>query len=134
MADADEAKKPSLLHEMEGLRAEKAQAETADDLDAFAAGNERLGEWLTVSKQYLYLVALTMKGAKERYGEPDEKTLERIRYELGTIEWMAFRATSSLCRTSSAPHAKWAYRSDRAAVRCRLRRGILSEDNEHRPP
>ncbi len=52
----------------------------------FAAGNERLGEWLTVSKQYLYLVALTMKGAKERYGEPDEKTLERIRYELGTIE------------------------------------------------
>lgn len=90
MADADEAKKPSLLHEMEGLRAEKAQAETADDLDAFAAGNERLGEWLTVSKQYLYLVALTMKGAKERYGEPDEKTLERIRYELGTIEWMGF--------------------------------------------
>ena len=90
MADADEAKKPSLLHEMEGLRTEKAQAETADDLDAFAAGNERLGEWLTVSKQYLYLVALTMKGAKERYGEPDEKTLERIRYELGTIEWMGF--------------------------------------------
>ena len=75
---------------MEGLRTEKAQAETADDLDAFAAGNERLGEWLTVSKQYLYLVALTMKGAKERYGEPDEKTLERIRYELGTIEWMGF--------------------------------------------
>ena len=75
---------------MAGLRTEKAQAETADDLDTFAAGNERLGEWLTVSKQYLYLVALTMKGAKERYGEPDEKTLERIRYELGTIEWMGF--------------------------------------------
>ena len=56
MADADEAKKPSLLHEMEGLRTEKAQAETAADLDAFAAGNERLGEWLTVSKQYLFFV------------------------------------------------------------------------------
>ena len=61
---------------------EKKAAEEAASLDEFAAGNERLKEWLTVSRQYLYLVSLTMQGAHERYGtELDEKTLKRITTE-----------------------------------------------------
>lgn len=91
LCDADDEKKQAIQREIESLRTEQKAAEEAASLDEFAAGNERLKEWLTVSRQYIYLVSLTMQGAHERYGtELDEKTLKRINYELGTIEWMGF--------------------------------------------
>ena len=74
-----------------------------------------------------------MKGAKERYGEPDEKTLERIRYELGTIEWMGFPGyfliVSDFIRAAREMGVSVGPRFG-----CRLRRRLLSEDNKHRPP
>jgi DNA polymerase-3 subunit alpha len=37
-----------------------------------------------------YLRYLTLKGAKERYGEPDAETMERIEFELETVKKMGF--------------------------------------------
>ena len=91
LGDADEAGQAAINGEIEEMRRRQEEASTAPALEEFAAGNEMFEEWLTVSKQYMYLTALTMKGAEERYGAPlDEKTLERINYELRTIEWMGF--------------------------------------------
>ncbi len=90
LKDADDEKRASIERRIASLEADKARAAEAPSLDDFVQGNEEQAEWLTVSKQYMYLVSLTMKGAHERYGDPDEKTLERIKYELRTIEWMGF--------------------------------------------
>lgn len=43
-----------------------------------------------VNNQWEYLKALTYKGAKERYGEIEETTRERIDFELFTIKTMGF--------------------------------------------
>ena len=90
LKDVDEAKQEKINGQIAALEAKRAAAETAPSLNDFAAGDEQLAEWLTVSKQYLYLVSLTMAGARERYGEPDQKTMDRLNYELRTIEWMGF--------------------------------------------
>lgn len=43
-----------------------------------------------------------------RYGDVlDEKTEERIKYELSTIEWMGFSGLLPDRGTISAPRAKW---------------------------
>ncbi len=45
----------------------------------------------TVAKQFDYLRHLAYKGARERYGEElSEKVVDRLEYELKTIEWMGF--------------------------------------------
>jgi DNA polymerase-3 subunit alpha len=44
-----------------------------------------------VAMQFDYLRHLTYKGARERYGEElSERIVERLEYELKTIEWMGF--------------------------------------------
>ncbi len=88
---ADDTKQEKLQREIDTLTGLRAQAAEAPSLDSFAAGDEQLEEWLTVSQQYLYLSDLTLRGAKARYGETlDDKVVERLRYELRTIEWMGF--------------------------------------------
>ncbi len=48
-------------------------------------------EKTTVAKQFDYLRHLAYKGAHERYGgELSEQVVERLEYELKTIEWMGF--------------------------------------------
>lgn len=44
----------------------------------------------TVQNQFSYLRHLAYEGARERYGELDEKLTERLEFELKTIEWMGF--------------------------------------------
>jgi DNA polymerase-3 subunit alpha len=45
----------------------------------------------TVAKQFDYLRHLAYQGARERYGEElSEEVVERLEYELKTIEWMGF--------------------------------------------
>ncbi len=91
LAEADDAKKEKLRQEIDSLSALRGQATEAPSLDGFVSGDEQLEEWLTVSRQYLYLADLTLRGAKARYGEAlDDKVIERLRYELRTIEWMGF--------------------------------------------
>ncbi|MCD8072055.1 MAG: DNA polymerase III subunit alpha, partial [Alistipes sp.] len=53
------------------------------------------GEKLTITKQFRYLAHLTYEGARKKSCKKegqalDPATVERIRYELGTIEWMGF--------------------------------------------
>lgn len=91
LADTPEEKKAKTTAEIERLRTVRTSAESSGTLDSFVAGDEMLEEWLTVSKQYLYLVDITMKGARMRYGDQlDDKKMERINYELRTVEWMGF--------------------------------------------
>ncbi len=51
-------------------------------------------EWLdklTIAKQFRYLEAISVQGAQKRYGEVlPENIVERIEYELKTVEWMGF--------------------------------------------
>lgn len=76
------------LNELRRRRDNAAQAESLDD---FARGDEQAEEWLLISRQFLYLEHITLEGARKRYGEDlSEKVMERINYELGTIEWMGF--------------------------------------------
>ena len=64
---------------------------TVPELEELVAGDKELLDRLMVAKQYCYLKDLTYKGAHMRYGDVlDEKTEERIKYELSTIEWMGF--------------------------------------------
>ena len=64
---------------------------TVPELEELVAGDKELSDRLMVAKQYCYLKDLTYKGAHMRYGDVlDEKTEERIKYELSTIEWMGF--------------------------------------------
>jgi len=64
---------------------------TVPELEELVAGDKGLSDRLMVAKQYCYLKDLTYKGAHMRYGDVlDEKTEERIKYELSTIEWMGF--------------------------------------------
>ena len=90
LADAGDDKKISLETELNSLRDARSRASDSKSLDEFATENDTYAEWLTVSKQYMYLVSLTMKGAGERYGTLDDKITDRIKYELGTIERMGF--------------------------------------------
>lgn len=48
-------------------------------------------EELELARQQLYLEYITGQGFEKRYGvTPDESTLERLAFELKTIEWMGF--------------------------------------------
>ena len=106
---------------------------SVEELDAWAEESKERSEKLMTAKQFCYLKDLTYKGAHLRYGaELSEEVEKRIRYELSTIEWMGFRVTSSSYGTISARLAKWACRSDRAVVRSRIGRGLLSENYQHR--
>lgn len=61
------------------------------ELEELVKDDKALSDKLMVAKQYCYLKDLTYKGAHRRYGEViDPKIEERIKYELGTIEWMGF--------------------------------------------
>lgn len=85
------AKTARLTATIEEIRDARAKAAGAASLDEFVAGNEELEEWLTVSKQFIYLTHIVYEGAKARYKERlDEKITGRIDYELGVIEWMGF--------------------------------------------
>ena len=64
---------------------------TVPELEELVAGDKELSDRLMVAKQYCYLKDLTYKGAHMRYGDVlDEKTEERIKYELSTIERTGF--------------------------------------------
>ena len=72
-----------------GFKIRSAQMEKVPYM--LVAGDKELSDRLMVAKQYCYLKDLTYKGAHMRYGDVlDEKTEERIKYELSTIEWMGF--------------------------------------------
>ena len=76
---------------IEKLRTIRDEACRVASLDEFVRGDEELEEWLTVSRQFIYLTHISYEGAKARYGEqlPDE-VANRLDYELGVIEWMGF--------------------------------------------
>lgn len=91
LTDTPEDKKTKVTSEIERSRTLRATAENSGSLDGFASTDDMLQEWLTVSKQHLYLVDITMKGAQMRYGDQlDDAKIERINYELRTVEWMGF--------------------------------------------
>ncbi|MCC8035499.1 MAG: DNA polymerase III subunit alpha [Rikenellaceae bacterium] len=67
-------------------------APTAED---FVRDHPEYTEKLSIAKQFRYLEYLTYEGARKKYCKKEGQTLdpatvERIRYELGTIEWMGF--------------------------------------------
>ena len=69
----------------------RMEAYSGEELEQAVVGDSGLEKVLMVAKQYMYLRHLTYKGAHERWGETlDEKIIERLEYELGTIEWMGF--------------------------------------------
>ena len=77
--------------EDEEMLAKIGACATVSELEELVAGDKELSDRLMVAKQYCYLKDLTYKGAHMRYGDVlDEKTEERIKYELSTIEWMGF--------------------------------------------
>ena len=77
--------------EDEEMLAKISACATVPELEELVAGDKELSDRLMVAKQYCYLKDLTYKGAHMRYGDVlDEKTEERIKYELSTIEWMGF--------------------------------------------
>ena len=77
--------------EDEEMLAKIGACATVPELEELVAGDKELSDRLMVAKQYWYLKDLTYKGAHMRYGDVlDEKTEERIKYELSTIEWMGF--------------------------------------------
>lgn len=67
-----------------------AELNAAESLYDYVAANPQLKEQLTVAEQFQYLSYLVYQGAKERYGELDDKLKERFEYELSTIEKMGF--------------------------------------------
>ena len=77
--------------EDEEMLAKIGACATVPELEELVAGDKELSDRLMVAKQYCYLKDLTYKGAHMRYGDVlDEKTEERIKYELSTVEWMGF--------------------------------------------
>ena len=77
--------------EDEEMLAKIGACATVPELEELVAGDKELSDRLMVAKQYCDLKDLTYKGAHMRYGDVlDEKTEERIKYELSTIEWMGF--------------------------------------------
>jgi DNA polymerase-3 subunit alpha len=69
----------------------KIRATNSEEELVELARAEGLEERLMIARQFRYLVYLTKKGAKERYGEElSEAIKERLKYELDTIEWMGF--------------------------------------------
>ena len=77
--------------EDEEMLAKIGACATVPEMEELVAGDKELSDRLMVAKQYCYLKDLTYKGAHMRYGDVlDEKTEERIKYELSTIEWMGF--------------------------------------------
>ena len=77
--------------EDEEMLAKIGACATVPELEELVAGDKELSDRLMAAKQYCYLKDLTYKGAHMRYGDVlDEKTEERIKYELSTIEWMGF--------------------------------------------
>ena len=69
----------------------RMESYSGEELEQAVAGDSGLEKLLMVAKQYMYLRHLTYKGARERWGDDlDEKIVERLEYELGTIEWMGF--------------------------------------------
>ncbi|WP_295939716.1 DNA polymerase III subunit alpha [uncultured Alistipes sp.] len=77
--------------EDEELLAKIASCTSVAELEALVVGDKDLADKLMVAKQFCYLTYLTYKGARKRYGqELDAPTVERIEYELKTIEWMGF--------------------------------------------
>ena len=77
--------------EDEEMLAKIGACATVPELEELVAGDKELSDRLMVAKQYCYLKDLTYKGAHMRYGDVlDEKTEERVKYELSTIEWMGF--------------------------------------------
>ena len=81
----------SFVKKIEDVLAKIGACATVPELEELVAGDKELSDRLMVAKQYCYLKDLTYKGAHMRYGDVlDEKTEERIKYELSTIEWMGF--------------------------------------------
>ena len=75
----------------EELLARVRACASVEELDALVADDKDLSDKLMVARQFCYLKDLTYKGAHRRYGDTlDQKTEERIKYELDTIEWMGF--------------------------------------------
>ncbi len=67
-------------------------ATTVAELDAVVAGDETLEERLMTAKQYCYLRYITYIGAHARYPDDqwNDKIVERLEFELKTVEWMGF--------------------------------------------
>ena len=86
---------PEELHETftkhiqdEELLAEIDKYPTIED---FVNDHPEYRDKLNTAKQFRYLKHLTYEGAKRRYKDKlDDKLIERIEYELGTMEWMGF--------------------------------------------
>ena len=77
--------------EDEELKGRIAACGSVAELEALVAEDKELADRLMVAKQFCYLKDLTYKGAHSRYGEVlEEKVVERLQYELDTIEWMGF--------------------------------------------
>ncbi len=73
------------------LLARIAAVRSVEELESLAAETDELKDKLMVAKQFCYLRDLAYKGARMRYGEQlDAKVVERLEYELKTIEWMGF--------------------------------------------
>ncbi len=66
------------------------EVQQATSLDELIGGHPEFADPLMIAKQFLYLKHLTFEGARRRYGELNEQLLNRINYELSTIEWMGF--------------------------------------------
>ena len=76
----------------EELRQQILAAPSAED---FVAAHPEYAEKLDTAKQFRYLEHLTYEGARKRYCDEHSPELsgevcERIRYELGTMEWMGY--------------------------------------------
>ena len=67
------------------------EVNSTSKVEDYVEANPQWKEKLTIAKQFRYLEAISFQGARRRYGEVLEpKVIERIEYELKTIEWMGF--------------------------------------------
>ncbi len=65
--------------------------EGVEQIDALCGQSADLTDKLVVAKQYCYLREIAYRGARKRYGEElSEAIIERLEYELKTIEWMGY--------------------------------------------
>ncbi|MCD8102802.1 MAG: DNA polymerase III subunit alpha [Alistipes sp.] len=67
----------------------------APTAEAFVADHPEYGEKLNIARQFRYLEHLTYEGARRKYckeagQELSPQIIERIQYELATMEWMGF--------------------------------------------
>ncbi|MCD7969754.1 MAG: DNA polymerase III subunit alpha [Alistipes sp.] len=76
----------------EKLHAEVMASATAEE---FVERHPEYAEKLSIARQFRYLEHLTYEGVRKKYcknegEELSEQIVERIKYELGTMEWMGF--------------------------------------------